>query len=1057
MTAAELLTDRRRFFIVLAAVTALGFAVLAVTPMSPGYLRPTTFVAIAFTAAMLVTALAVRAVGSPARHFFAVVVLTTALAVAMAGSEPDRAIDVYLLWFPWIAIYGALSPLLLVAFGNATVVSAGAFVGVAGHGDLAESSGLVTVVTVFSVAFAALLVHGLSSWTRTQSDQDALTLLSSRAGLLRRADPALARSVAQGRRTVLVLVDVNHFREFNDALGHDAGDDLLRLIAGELRTVTPEPLFLGRLGSDEFALVMDGSTLSGSPAAAAEQLRAVGRTVLEQIRGPFRVNGVPVEVEASAGIAVAPRDGNDLSALLPCADAALHRAKRDGAQVGVWDAGMAGVRQWEIALFAELREAIRHDELVVYYQPLLSTHTGKVAGVEALVRWQHPQRGLLPPGAFLPMAERSELISDVTEWVLDDALRQCASWAAAGLHVPVSVNLSARMLVMDELTPMVSDALARHSLPPDVLTLEITESAFVTQPARAAAMLRDLRTQGVKLSLDDFGTGYSSMEILKAFPFDEVKIDRGFVADARGSLSDAAIVRTVLDLGHRLGLRVVGEGVENQETMAMMTELGCDILQGDVVSRPQPPAALEPILAAGVLPLAATSALAATAEPEAGPSTGAAATRAATSEVPSDAPVVKTGPGGTKTVPVRATLSSPVPPDEDTRVAALRRYGVLDTPRETEFDDVAVLAAQVCDTPMGSVSFVEGRREWFKASYGIDVTEIPRDGDITTYTLVDHEFHEVHDTTADVRFAFLQTATPAPPRYIAAAPVVTPDGHAVGGVGVADRIPRTLTPGQRRALVGLARRVAGMLEARREAWMLDRVTEALKALDHLWYPDELTTAANLLAEVAREILDAEAASVLLAEIPGSTVFHAAASATKAGVTPLFKPGISYTGRDDSSVGAALRTQAPVYIADASASPFVSESPIVSEEVVERLEIGSGLVVPVPGEGAVLGGVVVRWRVPRAKVDAAGMRAVSLLCGQAGHTLARLRAAQTRAREFGIDPTTGLVSRGQFLTTLQSMPTGTAVCLLAIRGRVPEGAGDRVFRAVAGRLREVAGR
>ena len=318
------------------------------------------------------------------------------------------------------------------------------------------------------------------------------------------------------------------------------------------------------------------------------------------------------------------------------------------------------------ALFAELREAIRHDELVVYYQPLLSTHTGKVAGVEALVRRQHPQRGLLPPGAFLPMAERSELISDVTEWVLDDALRQCASWAAARTARPClgeSVRADARHGRVDSL---VSDALARHSLPPDVLTLEITESAFVTQPARAAAMLRDLRTQGVKLSLDDFGTGYSSMEILKAFPFDEVKIDRGFVADARGEpvrrrnrAHGARPWPPAGPAGRRRGCREPRDHGDDDGVG----------LRHSSRRRGLPAAAAGrsgPILAAGVLPLAATSALAATAEPEAGPSTGAAATRAATSEVPSDAPVVKTGPGGTKTVPVRATLSSPVPPDEDT-------------------------------------------------------------------------------------------------------------------------------------------------------------------------------------------------------------------------------------------------------------------------------------------------------------------------------------------------------------------------------------------------------
>jgi EAL domain-containing protein (putative c-di-GMP-specific phosphodiesterase class I) len=329
--------------------------------------------------------------------------------------------------------------------------------------------------------------------------------------------------------------------------------------------------------------------LPDDPEAARDHLRTAGRTVISQILGPFRVHGVDVEVDACAGVAVAPLHGVSPDTLLPAAAAALNAAKRDGERVGVWDPGMTGVRPWELALHAQLRTAITHSELVLYYQPLQSSRNGRIIGVEALLRWAHPSRGLLPPGVFLPMAERSALIIDLTGWVLNEALRQCAAWASTGHRVPVSVNLSARMLIHDDLPVLVSKTLSAHGLPADILTLEITESAVVTQPDRAAAMLRDLRARGVRLSLDDFGTGFNSMEIFKALPFDEVKIDRRFVADMHRSPSDAAIVCSIMDLGHRLDLRVVGEGVEDTHTLRMLTELGCDILQGEAISPPLPP------------------------------------------------------------------------------------------------------------------------------------------------------------------------------------------------------------------------------------------------------------------------------------------------------------------------------------------------------------------------------------------------------------------------------------------------------------------------------------
>jgi len=462
-----------------------------------------------------------------------------------------------------------------------------------------------TASAALCVAVAALVVKGLFRADLMQRETDTLTRLPNRAGTIERGDRAVQEIRSAGHEAVLVLVDINRFHEINDALGHVGGDILLQVIARALDGLTPSPAFVGRTGGDEFALVfrglpMSAETTARGAAAAWEQAapaptvaeatrgRVFARRVLRQIQGPFEICGVEVAVDASVGVAMAPRDGTSMAALLTCADSALLRAKRAGESVGLWDPGITGVRPEEIALFAQLRSAIRQDELVVYYQPLQSAYSGAIVGAEALLRWQHPTRGLLPPGEFLPVIERSPLIDDLTRWVLDEALRQCAAWIESGLHLPVSINLSPRMLVLDDLPTVIVGALDTHGLSSRALTLEITESALVTQPARAATILRQLRAQGVELSLDDFGTGYSSMEILKTLPFSEVKIDRGFVADASGSVPDAAIVRSVIDLGHRLGLRVVGEGIEDERTLSMMIDLGCDLLQGDAVSVPLP-------------------------------------------------------------------------------------------------------------------------------------------------------------------------------------------------------------------------------------------------------------------------------------------------------------------------------------------------------------------------------------------------------------------------------------------------------------------------------------
>ena len=1033
---------------VLTVGAAVFFLFLACIPGSPGYLRPGSWIALAIALVNLLVGLRV----SLRRGWLPVLAAastTAAMGLAAADAGPGPENQLFLLWFPWIASYcGLLTAgwsLASAGWIALTIVLASSV-----NPELAAAPGPLISSIVSSVA-ACGVVHALYRWGRDQVYSDPLTSLVNRAGLGHGADPAIARSRARGREAVLVLLDVNRFREVNDALGHAAGDELLRLIALRLRAVTPEPSFVGRLGGDEFALVIDDPGLDSGPAAPEEHVRLLGQEILRQIQGPYPVHDVEVEVEASAGLAVAPRDGETVAALLPCADAALSRAKRDGERVGLWDAGIAGVRPWEIALYAQLRAAITRGELVLFYQPLQSAPTGRIVGVEALIRWRHPVRGLLPPGSFLPMAERSALIVDLTKWVLDDALRQCAAWAAEGMHMPVSVNLSARMLVLDDLPGLVTASLARHGLPADVLTLEITESALVTQPTRAAAMLRELRTKGVKLALDDFGTGYSSMEILKALPFDEVKIDRSFVTDARGSLPDVAIVRSVLDLGHRLGLRVVSEGVEDDRTMRMMAELGCDILQGDAISKPRPPDRL-----AGLLAERTTNLLAAGAagggepvepsgqagrvgppeqlEPPARPAGRPGGSGGRPEEVPG-APSGDQARNGAVSARVvsrsaaeRFGVVAPIGADEPARQAAARRYGVV---RESEpylLDDIATLAAVLTDCYSGSVMIVESDIESFVGRHGHATSDVPARVGLPSYVIAARDVVEIPDVAVDTRFAHMERGYPElPMRFLAAVPMVTCDGHIVGAVSVGDRIPRHLTPGQREALGSLARQAMVMLDARREALLLDKITDTVQVLDQLWYPDDLEKAAAIVADAARTLLRADVVTVLMSDLPGSTVFSAAAASAAAGEEPAIKPGSYFSTVDDNAVGAALRTQSPVFIPDAAGSPLLPQA------AVREYNVASALITPLPGEGGLLGVLSARWSKPMPSLDPALTRALTLLAGQAGHTLGRLRSARARAREFGTDPETGLTSRAAFLSTLQSLPAGTGVCLFAVGG------------------------
>jgi EAL domain-containing protein (putative c-di-GMP-specific phosphodiesterase class I) len=308
----------------------------------------------------------------------------------------------------------------------------------------------------------------------------------------------------------------------------------------------------------------------------------------DALRRPFALRGVAVELEASIGIALCPDHGREVNTLVQRADVAMYDAKRAQAGVATYSPERDPYSADRLGLLAELRRALELDELLLHYQPKVAVDGGEVVGVEALVRWQHPTRGLLGPAEFVPLAERTGAVADLTRWVLDAALARCRTWLDAGLELPVAVNLAAANIVDVALPDAVAELLERHDVPARLLQCEISEHTVMADPVRAMEVLGRLREMGLRLSLDDFGTGHSSLAYLKRLPLDEVKIDRSFVAGMAEDENDAVIVRSTIDLGRNLGLDVVAEGVEDEETLRELGALRCDVAQGFFLSRPLP-------------------------------------------------------------------------------------------------------------------------------------------------------------------------------------------------------------------------------------------------------------------------------------------------------------------------------------------------------------------------------------------------------------------------------------------------------------------------------------
>ncbi|MBE9557750.1 MAG: EAL domain-containing protein, partial [Proteobacteria bacterium] len=408
---------------------------------------------------------------------------------------------------------------------------------------------------------------------------DNLTGLPNRTLLMDRLEHAIIASRRDGKPLALLLLDLDRFKEINDTLGHAVGDSLLTEVGKILSEPLRESDTVARLGGDEFAILLP--SVSG-----LAQARDIAERVAGVLARPFPVEGITVEIGVSIGVALFPEHGADASELMRGADVAMYVAKRDHSTVSVYDVDKDHHSVRNLSMSGELRQAMDADELALFYQPQIDVATGRLTGAEALLRWDHPRHGMVSPDEFVSLAEQTGLIRPLTRWVIGKALKQLSLWQESGLDIGLSINLSPRNLHEDGLADSIGELMEKRGLRPELITLEITEDAIMTDPERALAAIRHLKECGVRLAIDDFGTGYSSLAYLKALPVDELKIDKSFVMQMADDTNDEVIVRSTIELAHNLGLSVVAEGVESELHLQTLRGLGCDVGQGFHIGRP---------------------------------------------------------------------------------------------------------------------------------------------------------------------------------------------------------------------------------------------------------------------------------------------------------------------------------------------------------------------------------------------------------------------------------------------------------------------------------------
>jgi diguanylate cyclase (GGDEF)-like protein len=457
---------------------------------------------------------------------------------------------------------------------------------------------------------AALHRTGTMAMRREQEAlRDGLTGLANRSLLMTSTERALQSSI---KNVAMLLIDLDHFKEINDTLGHAVGDRLLRNVATRLSESVRDTDLVARLGGDEFAVLARTVTDLDEARALAGRLTAAMQTA-------FDLEDIRLDVGCSIGIAVAPLHAVDVEDLLRCADVALYTAKVLRGTYAVYDKAHDRHSVALLGLQSELRAALEDpndEQISVAYQPQLDLHSGRVVSVECLARWHHPMLGAVPPDMFIPVAESTTLVEALTRRILHSVLSELVRWDGSGLHLDAAVNISARLLADSTLPETIRDLLAEYGIVPGRLVLEVTESRLMTDPERSAAIVRRINDLGVQVSIDDFGTGYSSLAYLQRLAVQELKIDRTFTLGLLANASNDAIVRSTIELGHNLGLRIVAEGVEDVETAERLRTMGCDRLQGYLLGRPVPATELPGVVAAvPQLPSAVPAPRAALAQP----------------------------------------------------------------------------------------------------------------------------------------------------------------------------------------------------------------------------------------------------------------------------------------------------------------------------------------------------------------------------------------------------------------------------------------------------------
>ena len=453
--------------------------------------------------------------------------------------------------------------------------------------DISTSLGLSIFIAFWISFWAATILANLFDRLAKQkaeieykSRHDPLTSLPNRHTISDLLRTAMIATDQEAENLLFCIIDVHGLKDINDSLGHESGDEILRMISERLKDALRSSDKVGRFGGDKFAAI-----LTHSKSAATIELCT---RLLSTLDSAFKLDGHSLYIAAALGVATYPEHAENAPALIQKAEIALHKAKATAKDFVIFDAQHDHSNAANVNLSNDLRNAIRDGQLQLHYQAQMDLRSGKIMGAEALARWIHPEHGFIPPDTFIDIAERTGLIKPLTEWVLATAIKQCAEWRKSCRPLTISINLSARNLHDETLTKQITRLIRHWQIIPDQICLEITETAMMADPEHAKQLLDEFDSLGLRLSIDDFGTGYSSLGYLKKLPVDEIKIDKSFVMNMKDDENDASIIRATVGLAHDLGLTVVAEGVENQESLDELKRLGCEIAQGYHISRPIP-------------------------------------------------------------------------------------------------------------------------------------------------------------------------------------------------------------------------------------------------------------------------------------------------------------------------------------------------------------------------------------------------------------------------------------------------------------------------------------